>query len=281
MQLVAWMLWAYALTVAAPAPPAKDQAAVPSPVWCMLVPEQRAVSVEEPIWLHLQCENRGAEDAVMDLQSGVGVGWRVLPSIATLSCSPHLCIEGVPPGRIVIPARGKVALRALLNRWSGKIDPGSYRLSLVSCVGGFEQGYKGGQSLSNEVTLKVLQLDAQRLERIGKQLSQDALNPANTSEVRLQAAEALAWIDLPFAAPYLQEVLLQAKDASAMLAACGLGRIGSPDAVRVMVDAYDKVSVFVQMEIRGTLTTMHPVALDPELQRRVEHILQDTVRFVD
>ncbi len=280
MQVLALMLWAYALTVEAPAQLTRDQPAMASPVWCTLVPDQSTVSVEEPIWLHLKCDNRGAEDAVVDFQSGIGVGWRLSPPIAALSCSPHLCLENVPPGRIVIPAGGSVALRALLNRWSGKIDPGSYRLSLVSCAGAFEQGHQGGRSLSNEVTFDVLQLDAQRLERIGKQLSQDASNPANASEVRLQAAEALAWIDLPFAVPYLQAVLLQAKDTSAMLAACGLGRIGSADAVRVMVDAYEKVSVFVQMEIRGTLTTMHPVALDPELRKRMERIVQSPVRFV-
>ncbi len=281
MHILALLLWTHALMAPASAQASSDQKPQALPVWCKVLPDQEAVSVEEPIWLHLHCENRGAEETVLDFQSGLGVGWRLSPQIATLSCAPHIYLEGVPPGRITVPAGGRATIRALLNRWSGKLEPGSYRLSLVSCVGAFEAGYKRSQSLSDEVTIEVLPLDAKRLESISKQLSQDALNPANSSAARLQAAEALGWIDLPIAVPYLQAVLLKAKDASSMLATYGLGRVGSPEAVRAMVDAYDKVSSLVQMEIRRTLTSVHHVELDPELRHRVDQILQQSVRFVD
>jgi hypothetical protein len=93
------------------------------------------VRSEEPIWLQLDCENRSAKALELDFQSGSGVGWRLSPEVASLGCFPRGVVYNVPPGRIEIAAGKRLALRVLLNRWTAKLAPATYRIWLVSCAG--------------------------------------------------------------------------------------------------------------------------------------------------
>jgi HEAT repeat protein len=119
-----------------------------------------------------------------------------------------------------------------------------------------------------------LPLDAKRLEAVCEELTGVILNPPSSSEVRLQAAEALSWIDLPLAVPYLQKVLLESGDSRRLLAAAGLRRVASDEAVRVILDAYEKGDVFTQLDLWSTLAGMSDSVRDPTLRKRLEELMQ-------
>jgi len=276
MLILALSTWALMGRAAAHTP--ERQAPGTPPVWCTVAAEQPTVTVGEPLWLRMECENRSAVERDLDFQTGSGVGWHVSPEMATLACFPLSDVQNVPPGRVAISVGSHVTIRALLNRWSGMMKPGSYRLRLVDCAGAFNRDFKGGPSLSNEVAFSVLPLDEQRLERICKDLEGQALDRAAPTGARLQAAEALSWVDLPLAVPYLHAVMLEARNGVSALAVQGLGRMGSPQAVRVLVEAYEK-DPFLGMTIATTLYTMHPTGLDAELQGRVNYILQHPIKI--
>jgi hypothetical protein len=267
-------MWALTLSIFALAASLSAAAAAGAAesVRCTVAAERPAVTVGEPIWLHLECENRGATATALDLATGSGAGWRVSPSDGTIGCFPKGEAQNVPPGQVALPAGGHVAVRVLLNRWSGMLQPGSYRARLVSCAGAFSRDSKGGRALSDDVVFDVAPLDLQRLGKACKDLAGEALERGAAAAARLQAAEALSWIDLPVAVPYLQEVMSKGRGQAVLLAVHGLGRIGSPEAVRDLVEAYDRDPI-LGMAVAATLQTTHPVGLDAELQKRIAFIL--------
>jgi hypothetical protein len=261
----------FSIIALATAPSAAPLGIPAKQVWCTGAAEQAAVTVNEPIWMRLECENRGATEASLDFFTGSGVGWGVVPNDGTIGCFTKDDAQNVPPNRVALAPGDHAAVRVLLNRWTGRLQAGMYRTRLVSCAGAYTIDAKGGQTLSDEVTVTVGPLDEKRLEKACKALTSQALNPAAAESARLQAAEALSWIDHPLAVPYLQEVMLKGRTAE-RLAVQGLSRIRTPEAVRVLVDAFDR-DAFLAIEIRDALLKMHSVGLDADLQKRVTNIL--------
>jgi hypothetical protein len=273
-------MWAATLSVLslAAVPSALAVAGAADPIWCTVAAERQEVTFGEPVWLRLECENRSATSTALELSTGSGAGWQIVPSDGTIGCFPKDGAENVPPGRVPLPAGGRVTMRVLLNRWSGMLKPGSYRARLVSCSGAFSRDSKGGRELSREVVFDVAPLDLLRLAEACKGLARTVVASGAPIDDRLQAAEALSWIDLPLAVPYLQDVMLKGSGQAVLLAVRGLGRIGSPEAVRALVEAYGRDPI-LGMAIAATLQTTHASRLDAETQRRVDFILQHPFRM--
>jgi hypothetical protein len=247
---------------------------------CSLSVESARVVADEPVWLRLDCRNPASEAATLDFLTGRGVGWRVSPPVRGLSCwswpmtlSPDN--SNLPaPVRMTLAPGETVSARVLLTRWVRFHLPGSYKVDMVDCTGSASGQDVGGAPLTNEVAFEVASPDAVRLKETCEELVRQALAKGTGAESAwpLQAAEALSWIDLPLAVPYLERLLLADRPESA-LAARGLARIADQAATAALIRDYDRVSFFTRIAIRGELAEMRPTVKDPELGKRLKFIL--------
>jgi hypothetical protein len=273
--IVAWTMTVTALVTAGSS--AAD--AYPLPV-CSLNVEKARVVADEPVWLRLDCRNSAPESTTLDFLSGRGVGWRVSPQVGGLSCwSWPLSLSpdnsNLPaPVRITLVPGETVSTRVLLTRWVRFQAPGSFKAALVDCSGSASLQDVGGAPLTNEVAFEVAPLDEARLKASCEELVRLALAKGTSAQLAGpgQAAEALSWIDLPLAVPYLERLLLADRPESP-LAARGLARIADQAATAALIRAFDRVGLFTRLAIRGELAQMRPTVKDPELGKRLKFIL--------
>jgi hypothetical protein len=111
-----------------------------------------------------------------------------------------------------------LSLSILLEATNIDCTPGTVRVTLVSCTEDAPPLVRSGnltvwsppklqeRFLSNDVRLEVVPTDEARLGVICEALTQQAIAARRTDE-GLQAAEALSWIDLPLAEPFLERLL--------------------------------------------------------------------------
>jgi hypothetical protein len=247
---------------------------------CSLAPTSQSVMIHEPAWIAVTCQNSGEREIKLDFVSGHGIGWRLDPPVVGLSCSSArgLITSQVPPTYVGIPAGGGATVRVLLSRWVRFETPGSFVLSMVSCAEARNPADQGAARLTDAVTLEVMPLDVKRLEKTCEALAQQAIS-ARGDESR-QAAEALSWVTLPLAVPYLAQVL-NAGAAGSSLAVDGLARIGGAEAASILINAFDKADPFARLSIKNHLRQMQPRLENPELDAKLRYILtHDAVRIV-
>ncbi len=255
---------------------------------CTVTAEETTVMVAEPVWLRLSCRNTGDKPVDLNFATRGVLAWRTSPQLGPPPCHDDRPTDDyqveVPPWHVAIPAAGSKSFRVLLNRWTRIEQPGAVRVALVSCTEDAHPLVRSGnltvwsspklqeRSLSNEVGLEVVPTDQARLGVICEALTQQAVTARHTDE-GLQAAEALSWIGLPLAGPYLER-LLPLDSLGAELAANGLARIGNPEAVRALILAFDQqADPWTRMAIKGWLQTLNPSPKDPEPRKRLELIL--------
>lgn len=242
-------------------------------VECSLSAEKAAVGALEPVWLNVDCENRGAAAYALLLGPGGPAGLRVLPSVAGKACwssvfnDPFLSAR---PSVVEVPAHGKSSLRVPLNRWFRFPDAGRYSVTLIDCRGSRDGKDPGAGALSPAVSFEVLPLDGTRLAGACEQLVRDAAS--GDGEKSQEAAEALGLLDSPEAVPCLKKALA-ANDFASFFAVPGLARINTPETVRILIDAFDGANGFTRMRIREGLFQMKPRIDDPALRHRLDLIL--------
>jgi hypothetical protein len=255
---------------------------------CTLTAQKMAVMVAEPVWLRLSCRNTGEKPVELNFATRNVLAWRTSPQLGGAPCHEGGPIEEhqvqVTPWRVAIPAAGSKSFRVLLNRWIQIQQPGAMQVALVSCTDDATPLVRSGnltiwnppilneRQLSNEVGFEVAATDEGRLGVICEALTQQAIEGRHTDE-GLQAAEALSRIDLPLAEPYLER-LLRLDSLDSVLAVDGLARIGSPEAVKALILAFDQqVNPWTRMAIKGRLQVLNPAVKEPELRKRLEFIL--------
>jgi hypothetical protein len=249
---------------------------------CSLHAEKAVVVAYEPVWLRLDCRSPASQATRLDFLTGQDVGWRVSPPASGLSCWSW--VLSLPPDNSNLPppvgvnlAAGEgVSVRVLLTRWARFHTPGSFQAALVDCASSTSPKDVGGAALTNQAAFEVAPLDEARLKATCEELVSQALasNTSAQSPGPEQAAEALSWIDLPLAVPYLERLLLADRAGSA-LAVQGLGRIADQAAAAALIRAYDRVGVFSRLAIRGELMERRPRMHDPELRKRLDFILSE------
>lgn len=141
---------------------------------------------------------------------------------------------------------------------------------LIDCRGSRGGEDPGAGALSPQVGFDVLAFDEKRLAAACDQLAKEALS--SNDEKAKEAAEALSLIDSPVAVPYLKKIL-DANVFTSFFVVPGLARMNTSETVKIMIEAFDKVSVFTRARIRDCLYQMKPQIADPALRSRLDSIL--------
>ena len=247
-------------------------------VECSVSVEASSVGALEPVWLDLDCENRGTEPYTL-LMGGGQVGLRVRPGPPGNDCLPAWSDKVMLDQEYstsTIPPEAKVGVRVLLNQWFRPSRAGKYSVTLIDC-----RGYErlGGEALAPEVAFEVLPLDQERLAAVCDQLAQDALS--GDDERAKEAARALSRIDSPVAIPYLEKVL-EGNVFESFFVVTGLARINTPETARSLIEAFDNSgNVFTRLRIKDSLFQMKPQIDEPALRAKLDLVLAWQPEFVE
>ena len=248
-------------------------------VECSVSVEAVSVGVLEPVWVDLDCENRGTEPYTL-LLGGGQVGLRVRPGSPGNDCLPAWSDKVMLDREYstsTIPPEAKIGVRVLLNQWFRPRRAGKYSVTLIDCRGYHER--LGGELLAPEVAFEVLPLDEERLAAVCDQLAQDALS--GDTERAKEAARALSRIDSPVAVPYLEKVL-DGKVFGSFFVVTGLARINTPETARILIEAFDRSGDgFTRLRIQDGLFQMKPQVDDAALRDKLDLILAWQPEFVE
>ena len=119
----------------------------------------------------------------------------------------------------------------LLSKWHMFSEMGEYGVS----VGVSEEPFSDRYIESNVIAIQISEYDAERLKQRAEALYEATMAAtAATCETRNRNAEALSLIIDPLTVPMLEEVLQESNGWSGVIAADGLVRHGSLEAVEVL-----------------------------------------------
>ncbi|MGH9432520.1 MAG: HEAT repeat domain-containing protein [Terriglobia bacterium] len=161
-------------------------------------------------------------------------------------------------GELSLPAGGVHTEEVLLNEWYPFPAEGNY-LVRVKFTGPIRTEF--GQTIQanreGEMELDIEPRNPKTLEEICRALTAAAVSP--NAEAALRAGRTLSYVSDPIAVPFLGEVLRNS-DFAQLLAAQGLGRIRTPEALRILRSRLNTEDPGLKAVIEGALSG-HPGAV--------------------
>jgi hypothetical protein len=174
-------------------------------------------------------------------------------------------------GKTDVPPGTDLELPLLMNQWFHFEAPGTYFLTIRLTT---NIDVPGDSSLSppkETIRITTKPRDPARLAKVCADLAREVESAPN-AELAQGPALRLSYIDDPVAIPYLARLFDYAK-LTDNLAVAGLERIGTDDAVRVLLSALNS-GVEDRVELsRWALTRMQERISDPHLKETVKHAL--------
>jgi len=222
--------------------------------------ESPTISLGEPVLIDFVARNRSQDTAEIDLGHNRKANFRftiMTPDRRVLEV-PQLSSEGFGRiGRIPIPVDHSYRQVLLLDEWYDVDVPGEYEIAI-----------RVGKSEPQVLRLQVLERDPEKLTAVAKALYGEALSL--NVEVADRAALALSSIDDPVALPFLQNLLARRQP----LAARGLGKIATPQAIDVLLANAGSRDIAVYAAVRAELLLLRSRILDEKTIRRIDEGLQ-------
>ena len=241
-----------------------------------LSPQTEYITASEPLYVALAVENRSSERVRFNLGLNrkqniefiiTGPGETVrsvsLPSGGTADGNFGLV------GRVDLEPHDTYTQRLLFNEWYAFRQPGHYTVELQSNLiesAGFLSG-------SARFEVDVRPRDEVVLWQVCSDLVTEALSSTASGS---EAATALAYINDPVAIPFLN-LLLESGEGVEDIAVEGLGRIGTREAVDVLI-AYAGISnTETRLSIARVLSRVEGESSDAALSSRIRLALDSMV----
>jgi len=261
LKLVRTTLTAAGLLIAANGALCADEVPhVTAPVIATFSLRSDSVTLGEPVWIDYVVRNTTADSVTIQLGHNRKANFRIVvtpPDRRSIE-TPRLSSEGMGLiGRVLIPAAHTYRQELLLDEWYDVDAPGQYEIAIGL-----------GDEAPQVLRLQVLERDPVKLEAVAKALHNQALSP--DVETADRAALALSSIDDPIAVPFLANLLSRKQP----LAARGLGRIGTPEAIDALLANLPEPHIAVHSAVRAELMMLRDTVSDPVMRRRIDAALE-------
>jgi hypothetical protein len=239
---------------------------------------EETVTLHEPVIVHFAVHNSAREPVALTLGaqntqyfefSLTGPDGQIVQSYANPGGGINLLVIG--SGKVEIGPGEDYELPLLMNQWFHFKAAGTYFLAIRLTT---NIDAPGGSSISppkETIRITIKPRDLARLEKVCADLAREVASAPNAESAQGPALR-LSYIDDPVAIPYLARLFDYAK-LTDNLSVAGLERIGTDDAVRVLLSALNS-GVEDRVELsRWALTRMQERISDPHLKETVKHAL--------
>jgi hypothetical protein len=222
-----------------------------------LTPESETFSLHEPILAELSLQNRSQMPVQIDFGRNFQGNIRLVVNGAS-ALPPQLPPEGGLsfPGEVEIKAGGSYSRLLLFNDWFHFEKPGRYEVRFVL--------ESPPLHIEANATVTVGPRDPERLAKSCAKLAEQARS--YEADPATRAAKALSFADDEACLPALAEVVRRSfhgKEGAIL----GLARLGTPQAIEVLVGEWDKLRVdqmevaYGELERQGKLESLRAALL--------------------
>lgn len=246
------------------------------PVVVAVSPQRSDLVAHEPLVLILTIRNTSREPAEVDLgadrKGGISVGF-YLPDGTRVTGRVRSHQSVSRRGRITLAPGQSYAQSLVVNEWLDLGEPGLYRVYVVvdkpiRMQSGAEIG-----PYPITVTATVKGKNDAALRSFCENTLKKLLT-ADTYAAAVDAAEALSYVQDPIAVSYLREGFQTAQPVHALLAN-GLEKIGSEEAIRVLLEMTRKESKGESGYLKEALRRLAPRTQDPRLRLQIRQATED------
>jgi hypothetical protein len=138
-------------------------------------------------------------------------------------------------GRVDVPPGSTFTERLRVNEWYDFETPGTYHVSVRMLNDLTGEPYTLGGQPGLQFTIQIGPRNADALEKLCRELADAATTRTSIAE-RMEAANTLSYITDPVSIPYLAQVM-ESGFLVEHYAIKGLGRIATPDAIKILMGA--------------------------------------------
>jgi hypothetical protein len=242
----------------------------------VIAPERSDLVLHEPLDVVLTIHNAGPEAAVIDLgadrKSGITVKMQLPDGTEKVGRIPvHGDVSRI--GRITLKPGQSYSQDLIINEWTEFGVPGLYRIAVL-----FDNPIIMPDGTTSKLgPINIVANVGPQNDEILRRFCDDTLRKlltADSSEAALNAAGALSYVQDPVAVPYLRQAFGNPHRVHSSLVS-GLERIGTHDAIEVLLEMVAKEPWSESGFLRFTLERMATKTRDPNLQSRIRMALQD------
>ncbi|WP_347986710.1 hypothetical protein [Methylomonas sp. AM2-LC] len=252
---------------AAPTPSVKTSLTLQNPL----------INENEPVFLNFTITNDSNEDIEADL--GFNKTGNFMFSIVEPSGSKQsdlaLSQEGFGRvGKVLVSKNSSYNQQLLLNEWYQFVAPGKYIIIPKLTV---TLKAKSNNSLKTSpietLILDILPKNAEKLKTVYQELL-DKINTGQNATVELDAIKALSLANEPLIIPYLKQILNKSNNFIEYPIQ-GLERIGSREAIDVLLDKFKTGNSESKAMVKAALVNIKTKITDPELKKLISDAVKD------
>ena len=214
------------------------RSSLPAQVHVRFQLKDRVITLHEPVVLLFKVHNASAQEAVLDL------GFSKIEFFHFSLTKPQgLTVRNEPPyteglgpsGKVVISAGGDYEQLLVLNQWFQFDSTGQYSLTAQLNTRTHLSETGNVDPKPEYIPFEIKERTPERLTKICSDLAEQ-VKLAPNAQVAQEPALLLSYVEDPIAVPFLSQ-LLGAHKLVEGSAVSGLERIGSEDAVKVLISA--------------------------------------------